>query len=201
VDQNRVNALVNVLLTEYSRTSDHLIQQARQKEVLSQVFLGATVAGAGVVVANKLPMYWLSAAYPLVMFIYSMIYIQKEAEYLVAFYRLMAIEGMVNEVLGLNVMQYVHGYKDLVFELDQTVSQTPVRIIQYSRGAPFVILTGVAVWHVFMELSWTVGFAYVTLSMTVGVLFTWAMKTYRDECRKRNERALATIREALADGE
>lgn len=29
----------------------------------------------------------------------------------------MAIEAMVNEVLGQNVMEYVRGYKNLVFEL------------------------------------------------------------------------------------
>lgn len=121
MDQNRANAIVNVLLTEYSRTSDHLIQQTRQKEVLSQIFLGAVVAIASVIVSNKLPMYWLSAAYPPALFLYSMIYIQKEAEYLVSFHRLMAIEAMVNEVLGGDIMEYVLGYKNLVFELHHTV--------------------------------------------------------------------------------
>lgn len=200
MDQNRVKALVDVLLTEYSRTSDHLIQQTRQKEVLSQVFLGALVAIASVIVSNKLPMYWLSAAYPPALFLYAVIYIQKEAEYLVAFYRLMAIEAMVNEVLGLDLMDYVLGYKNLVFAMHHKISKAPVRIVQYTRGAPFVILSGVAVWHVFMELSWVVGVAYVLLSITVGVLFTWTMTTYREECVKRNERALTTIKQWAANG-
>lgn len=200
MSQNHVKALVDVLLTEYSRTSDHLIQQTRQKEVLSQIFLGAIIAIASVVISNKLPTYWLSATYPPALFLYSVIYIQKEAEYLVSFHRLMGIEAMVNEVLGGDVMEYVRGYKNLVFELHHAVSKTPVRLVQYARGIPFLILIGAAVWHVFIELSWILGIVYVLLSITVGVLFTWTMKTYREECCKRNEKSLATIKQLITNG-